>query len=112
MRLTLLLLAIFAVSALGCLAVAYAVTKANIESTIEAELRQTISEYRAINDNDDLLERLSDAAAQLDPDVRILHYLPDRGTVLSNVADFPPVSGVTIIAANAISTDVDGLADS
>ncbi|MBU2359669.1 MAG: sensor histidine kinase, partial [Alphaproteobacteria bacterium] len=112
LRLTLLLLAIFAVAAFGCMAVAYAVTKANIESALEADLRQTISDYRAINDTTDLLERLSEAAVQVDPDVRILHYLPDHGAVLSNVTHFPPVSGVTVISADVIDGNPDHLAES
>jgi signal transduction histidine kinase len=112
LRLTLLLLTIFAVAAFGCMAVAYAVTKANIEATLEADLRQTIADYRGINDNDYLLERLSDGVARTEPSVRILYYLPDRGAPMSNVAGFPPVSGVTIIAASAIDEDHDELAES
>lgn len=112
LRLTLLLLTIFAVAAFGCMAVAYAVTKANIESTLEADLRQTIADYRGINEIDDLLERLSDGVARTEPSVRILYYLPDRGAPMSNVAGFPPVSGVTIIAASAIDENPEELAES
>jgi len=112
LRLTTILLAIFAVAALGCLAVAYEVTRANIDTTLEAELQQTISDYRTIRDVDELRERLSEGVANTDPQVRILHYLPDRGPTVSNVKGFPPVSGFSVVPDKSIVADQDDLAES
>ncbi|TYB89066.1 HAMP domain-containing sensor histidine kinase [Oceaniovalibus sp. ACAM 378] len=114
LRLTLILLMIFAVAALGCLAVAYEVTRGNIDATLEADLEQTVSDYRAIRDADDLENRLSEAAANTDPEVRILQYLPDRGARISNVADFPPIREFAVVPEDAIKAgdDDDDLAES
>lgn len=114
LRLTLILLMIFAVAALGCLAVAYEVTRGNIDATLEADLEQTVSDYRAIRDADDLEDRLSEAVANTDPEVRILQYLPDRGARISNVADFPSIREFAVVPEDAIKAgdDHDDLAES
>ena len=112
LRLTFLLLTIFAMAALACLAVAFEVTRTSIDAALAAELQQTINEYRGIQDSDDLRERLAEAAAKTDPDIRILFYVPDQGTAVSNVASFPPVSGVTIVADNSIRAKSGSVSDS
>tara|TARA_R110000765_G_scaffold96233_1_gene181001 strand:- start:1042 stop:2418 length:1377 start_codon:yes stop_codon:yes gene_type:complete len=112
LRLTFLLLTIFAMAALACLAVAFEVTRTSIDAALAAELQQTINEYRGIQDGDDLRERLAEAAAKTDPDIRILFYVPDQGTAVSNVASFPPVSGVTIVADNSIRAKSGSVSDS
>ena len=112
LRLTFLLLTIFAMAALACLAVAFEVTRTSIDAALAAELQQTINEYRGIQDGDDLRERLAEAAAKTDPDIRILFYVPDQGTAVSIVASFPPVSGVTIVADNSIRAKSGSVSDS
>ena len=112
LRLTFLLLTIFAMAALACLAVAFEVTRTSIDAALAAELQQTINEYRGIQDSDDLRERLAEAAAKTDPDIRILFYVPDQGTAVSNVASFPPVSGVTIVSDNSIRAKSGSVSDS
>ena len=112
LRLTFLLLTIFAMAALACLAVAFEVTRTSIDAALAAELQQTINEYRGIQDGDDLRERLAEAAAKTDPDIRILFYVPDQGTAVSNVASFPPVSGVTIVSDNSIRAKSGSVSDS
>ncbi|WP_099827663.1 sensor histidine kinase [Oceaniglobus indicus] len=113
LRLTLILLAIFAVAAIGCLGVAYGVTRAHIDAAIEADLEQTLDDYRAIRDSDALMDRLAAAVSNTDPEVRILHFLPGHGDPISNVDDFPPVRGPTIVAKDAVAADDDDdLADS
>tara|TARA_R110002110_G_scaffold223422_3_gene437324 strand:+ start:1214 stop:2590 length:1377 start_codon:yes stop_codon:yes gene_type:complete len=112
LRLTFLLLTIFALAALACLAVAFEVTRTSIDAAVAAELQQTINEYRGIRDGDDLTERLAEAAAKTDPDVRILFYVPDRGSVVSNVASFPPVSGVTVVSDSYIRAKSGSVSDS
>ena len=112
LRLTFLLLTIFAMAALACLAVAFEVTRTSIDAALAAELQQTINEYRGIQDSDDLRERLAEAAAKTDPDIRILFYVPDQGTAVSNVASFPPVSGVTIVADKSIRAKSGSVSDS
>lgn len=107
-----ILLVIFAVAALGCLIVAYGVTRAEIDATLEADLRQTLSDYRAISGTEELAERLAEAVAGTDPEVRILHYRPDRGEVVSNVTSFPPVSGFTVVMDTAINADTEDLSES
>ena len=112
LRLTLILLAIFAVAALGCLAVAYSVTRADIDATLEEQLGQTIRDYGSIRGAEELSERLAEAAANTDPEVRILHYLPDRGSPISNVDGFPAVGGLTVVADTAIAADSGDLSES
>ena len=112
LRLTFLLLTIFAMAALACLAVAFEVTRTSIDAALAAELQQTINEYRGIQDSDDLRERLAEAAAKTDPDIRILFYVPEQGTAVSNVASFPPVSGVTIVSDNSIRAKSGSVSDS
>ncbi len=112
LRLTAILLTIFTVAGAFCLAVAYNVTRAEIDATLDADLRQTFSTFRAVDETHELTELLSKAVANTDPEVRIVHYRPDQGPVISNVGRFPPVKGLTIVAQNTIVGDARGLAES
>lgn len=112
LRLTLILQGIFAVAALGCLGVAYEVTRANLDATLEADLRQTISDYRLVRDAEGFADHLSEGVANTDPKVRILHYLPDLGQAVSNVEGFPPVSGLAVVPDASIAAGSDELSES
>ncbi|MDO7630243.1 MAG: hypothetical protein MUQ84_04860, partial [Loktanella sp.] len=102
MRLTAILVTIFILSSVVSFATAYFVIRATFDSTLEDEINQRVATYQAIDDQNDLIERLKDDAETSKPELLILQYLPDQGSPISNVRHFPPISGRAIIAERAI----------
>ncbi len=111
LRLTAILLLIFALSLLVCFGAAYGVVRANFDAILRDQVRQTMVSYRSIADTDDLHERLVADAAAIDPKSMILHYTPDSGLRIANVGAFPPVSGFSVVSEKAVAGEHD-LADS
>ncbi|MBU2360285.1 MAG: HAMP domain-containing histidine kinase [Alphaproteobacteria bacterium] len=102
LRLTVILLLIFTVASLGCFATAYGVVRANLNAAILSDMQQTIDTFRQESDPAELRERLTEAVSVTDPAFRILHYLPDRGPVISSTGDIAPVSGVVTLSGRSI----------
>ena len=102
LRLTAILVTIFILSSVVSFATAYFVIRATFDSTLEDEINQRVATYQAIDDQNDLIERLKDDAETSKPELLILQYLPDQGSPISNVRHFPPISGRAIIAERAI----------
>ncbi len=111
LRLTAILLAIFVVAASVAFSVAYLVVRSGFDAALRQDIDQTVATYRAIDNQDDLVERLSEDAAASHPEVRILQYLPDSGPRVSNIDRFPPLSGYAIVSEHEI-TAPDDLAES
>ena len=110
LRLTVLLILIFSVSSFASFGVAYLVIRKNFDTVLEEQVRQSIESYRSISDVEKLRERLIADVAVTDPRTMILQYTPDEGPRISNVTQFPPVSGFTVIPETAI--EHNDLADS
>lgn len=112
LRLTVILLAIFALATLGCFATAYLVVRTNLNAAILSDLQQTVETFRSISDPDELRERLVEAAATTDPTFRVLHYLPDRGAVIANAGEVGPISGLSILSDQDLDRSDTNLAES
>lgn len=110
LRLTAILLGIFALSLFVCFGAAYAVMRANFDSLLREQIVQTMESYRSIADLDDLRERLTADAGTIAPRNMILVYTPDQGAPIANVEGFPPVSGFSAVPDKAIAGE--DLADS
>jgi signal transduction histidine kinase len=107
LRLTVILLVIFAMASLGCFATAFLVVRANLNAAILSDIQQTVDTLRLTPDPDELREHLADAVATTDPAYRIMHYLPDQGPVISNAGDVAPISGFAILPDRSFgATDV------
>ena len=102
LRLTAILVAIFILSSVVSFAAAYLVIRAEFDSTLEDEINQKIATYQSIEEQDELIERLSDDAGTTAPELMILQYLRDQGAPVSNVRHVPPVSGFAVIPERAI----------
>ena len=111
LRLTAILLSIFVVAASITFTVAYVVVKSGFDNALLQEIDQTVASYRAIGDQTDLLERLSQDAAATSPEMRIIQYLPDSGPRIANVVGFPPLSGYATVPEKLIRHR-DSIADS
>lgn len=112
LRLTAILLGIFILSSMASFGAAYLVIRANLDATLEDEIKQTIDAYRAIDNQQDLIQRLDKDATFTDSDLTILHYQPDEGAVIANVSGFPPVNGFTIVDETAIDEGDYDVSDS
>lgn len=112
LRLTAILVAIFALSSVVCFAAAYLVIRAEFDSALQDEINQKIATYQSIEEQDELIERLSDDAGTTSPELMILQYLPDQGAPVSNVRHVPPVSGIAIIRERAIDHRDHDIAES
>ncbi len=112
LRLTVILLVIFAVASLGCFATAYLVVCTNLNASILSDLQQTVDTFRSIPNPGELHERLTEAAATTDPAFRVLHYLPDQGARISNVGDVGPISGLVILFDQDLAKSDTTLAES
>lgn len=112
LRLTAMFLGILTLSSVASFGAAYLIIRANFDATLEDEIEQTIEGYSAIGGQQALLQRLKEDVALTDPDLTILHYQPDHGTVIANVEGFPPVSGFTIVGETAIEEGDDDVSDS
>ncbi len=112
LRLTAILVAIFIVSSAVSFATAYLVIRSTFDATLEDEITQKITTYQAIEDQDDLIERLTDDADSTDPELLVLQYLPDRGAPISNVRHVPPISGFAVIPERAIDHSDRDIAES
>ena len=112
LRLTAVFLGIFILSSAASFATAYLVIRANFDATLEDEIEQTIEAYDAIDDQTALINRLKQDVEVTDSDLTILHYLPDRGSVIANVDGFPPVSGFSIISEKAIDGGDEDISES
>lgn len=103
LRLTAILVALFALSSAVSFGVAYVVIGADVDATLQAEIDQKFITYQASEaDQAELQERLGVDAAITDPRLLIMHYLPDHGSLIANVAHVPPVSGFAVLAAAKI----------
>lgn len=102
LRLTVVFLAILILSSAASFATAYLVIRANFESTLEDEIDQIIDTYKAIEDQNVLIDRLKEDVKVTDSELTILHYLPDRGSIIANVDSLPTVGDFTIIDEKAI----------
>lgn len=112
LRVTILLLSIFTVAAIGSFSAAYLVIRTNLNATLQADMQQSVATYRAISDPEELRERLAEVAATTDPATRIVQYLPDGGGRISNVAGFPAVSSGAVVSADDITHPEDMMAES
>ena len=92
LRLTAILVTIFILSSVVSFATAYFVIRATFDSTLEDEINQRVATYQAIDDQNDLIERLKDDAETSKPELLILQYLHDQGSPISNVRHFPPLA--------------------
>ncbi len=91
LRLTAILVTIFILSSVVSFATAYFVIRETFDATLEDEINQRVATYQAIDDQNDLIERLKDDAETSKPELLILQYLPDQGSPISNVRHFPPL---------------------
>lgn len=112
LRLTAILVAIFVASSAASFAVAYFVIRSTFDATLQDKINQKFATYQAITSQGELLERLTVDADSTDPELLILHYLPDRGAVIANIAHIPPISGLSVVSKRAIDTDDLRLAES
>ena len=112
LRLTGILLSVFLLSSIASFTIAYLAMRENFDATLEDEISQTIEIYRAVETQEELLERLTEDAQATRPDFRVLQYLPDKGTRIANVEGFPPISGLTVIPEKAIEHEDREIADS
>ena len=112
LRLTAILVVIFILSSVVSFAVAYFVIRATFDATLQDEIIQKITTYQSIEDQNDLIDRLTDDAAVTNPQLLILQYLPDGGKAISNLQHVPPISGVAIIAERAIEHGNDEISES
>lgn len=112
LRLTAVFLGIFILSSAASFGAAYLVVRANFDATLEDEIEQTIDAYDDRGNQQALVQRLKEDVALTDSDLTILHYQPDRGAVIANVAGFPPVSGFTIVGEKAIDEGEEDVSDS
>ena len=112
LRLTILLVMIFAVASAASFAVAYLVIRATYDAALEDEISQQIATYQAIDQQGGLIERLTADVAISDPELVILQYTPDHGALIANVLHIPTVSGFAVIADNTISHGDRDIAES
>lgn len=110
LHLTGLLILVFAGALLMSFSFVYWLTRNNIETILQEQLRHSMSVYRAIGSRDALRARIVSDAAGADPKNMVVLFLSDRGEWISNVAFFPQVSGFAIVDASAVAGK--GLADS
>jgi signal transduction histidine kinase len=111
LRLTVILVSIFAASATIAFSVAFLVVRSGFDVALKSEIDQIVVTYRAIGDQDDLLQRLADDASAALPKIRVLQYLPDGGDRIANIDRIPPLSGYAILSEDDITAAGD-LADS
>ncbi len=112
LRLTVVFLGIFILSSAASFATAYFVIRSNFESTLEDEIDQVIDTYKAIEDQNVLIERLKEDVNVTDSELTILQYLPDRGPNIANVVSLPTVNDFTIIDEKLIGAGHDDISAS
>lgn len=112
LRLTAIFLGILVLSSAASFATAYLVIRANFDGTLEEEIEQAIDTYKAIDDQNALIDRLKQDVEVADSDLTILYYQPDREPVIANVDGFPPVSGYSIIGKKSIDDGDHDVSDS
>jgi methyl-accepting chemotaxis protein len=112
LRLTVVFLGIFILSSAASFATAYFVIRSNFESTLEDEIDQVIDTYKAIEDQNVLIERLKEDVNVTDSELTILQYLPDRGSIIANVDSLPTVGDFTIIDEKVIGSGHDDISAS
>lgn len=112
LRLTVVFLGIFILSSAASFATAYFVIRSNFDSTLEDEIDQVIDTYKAIKDQDALIKRLKEGVKVTDSELTILHYLPDRGSIIANVDSFPTVGDFIVIDEKTIGAAEDDISPS
>ena len=78
LRLTAILVTIFILSSVVSFATAYFVIRETFDATLEDEINQRVATYQAIDDQNDLIERLKDDAETSKPELLILQYLVQK----------------------------------
>ena len=112
LRLTAVLIAVFALSTLVSFGIAYGVIRRSSDAALRVQSVQEFGSYRRMASQGQLVNRLLNEAVTIPPKSLILHYRSDTGTVVTNVPGLPPLSNGSVVLPGEIPLPGETLADS
>ncbi|WP_299820922.1 HAMP domain-containing sensor histidine kinase [uncultured Jannaschia sp.] len=112
LRLTLILIAIFTVSSLAIFSFSFLAVRQDFDDALRESVTQALASYQAIDEEEELRERLAAEVAAIPAEMTVLRFVPDAGASVGNVDGLPDIDVLRVLSEGEIAAGTRALSDS